>query len=117
MGHVAEKGNINTLEHDQAMEIVEETRTRLRGGQRVRIKTGRRNAEIRIKLFYYAKAFSEATYADARWMTRQIAKLSKQDIQYCTNQADLPDFIKTAIVDKLMLRRQLIADAFSVEIS
>lgn len=58
--------------------------------------------------------FNTTTYADLKWMARQIAKLSHNDIKYAVQSADFPPEIEDLYIHKITNRRNEVVRAFDL---
>ena len=58
------------------------------------------------------EAWSQATWADGRWMAEKIASLSEADIRSAVAATRWPDFAQSALSYKLIARRNRIAEFY-----
>lgn len=59
--------------------------------------------------------FSTVTYHDLRWMTRKIARLTRQDIEFAFSQGGLPEIEKKLYVEKVIKRRNDLIESFNLQ--
>jgi len=59
-------------------------------------------------------SFSQTTYADLKWMARQIANLRESDIRFAFEQGGFPRDVVDLFIYKLISRRNEIIDAFDL---
>lgn len=58
--------------------------------------------------------FQTTTYADLKWMARQIAKISHDDIKFAVQSAEFPADIEDLYIHKLTSRRNEVVRAFGL---
>lgn len=58
--------------------------------------------------------FGTTTYADLKWMARQIAKLSHEDIKYAVRSANFPPDVEDLYIHKITARRNEVVKAFAL---
>jgi hypothetical protein len=66
------------------------------------------------KMLYLPRAFRHATFADALWMARKIARLPRETIVDSIAQTQWPDFQQQIMASRLIARRNLIARVYGV---
>jgi hypothetical protein len=66
------------------------------------------------KMLYLPRAFKRATFADAVWMARKIAGLSRDTILDCIARTNWPDFQQQIMASRMIARRNLIARVYGV---
>jgi hypothetical protein len=54
-------------------------------------------------------------FEDARWITRQIAKLSRADWQSIVNEAEYPPEVAALVLEKIISRRNIMNEHFKVD--
>lgn len=59
--------------------------------------------------------FDHVTYADARWMVRLIAQLSRRQIRDAVDLGGWPQPLRQLLVEKLISRRNQLVEAFGLE--
>ncbi|MCP5057434.1 MAG: hypothetical protein GY937_12015 [bacterium] len=78
-----------------------------------------RTLSRRIRFDYYATWVptirNHATFADARWMVRQIAQLTRAQIEAAVALGDWPDAVAQLLVEKLIQRRNGLVETLGLE--
>lgn len=70
---------------------------------------------INYRSFQTNSGFDHVTYADMKWMARQIAQLSREQITQTLQLAGWPLSIQQLLVEKLINRRNQLVRAFEME--
>lgn len=65
-------------------------------------------------VLYKPAAFVSSTFADQLWMARKIVNLSEDDIRSVVQETGLPNFAVDAMTNRLVLRRNNIAEAYDL---
>jgi len=73
------------------------------------------DVKFKVPVTYRPLAWDRATFADARWMARNIAAIPTQKIIEMTRTNTWPQFVQDTLAYKLLNRRLQIAKAFKVE--
>jgi hypothetical protein len=68
-------------------------------------------------LAYRPESWEQATFSDLRWMARKITKLSRKDLEEIVKLTYLPSFSQRVFVDKLLKRRDRIAEVFDLSVA
>ncbi len=66
------------------------------------------------KMLYLPRAFKQATFADATWMARKIAGLTRETILDCVARTNWPDFQQQIMASRMIARRNLVARVYGV---
>ncbi len=78
-----------------------------------------KNASDRVDLHYTAfqenSMLGKITWADARWAVRQIAKLSRKQIQDAVDHGGWPPSVGALLVEKMIKRRNDLVKTFGLE--
>ncbi len=78
-------------------------------------KTGPEYAVLINNNFQANSGFDHVTYADARWMIRKIAKLSRSQIADAVRLGGWPTEVAILLTEKLINRRNQLVSAFDLE--
>ena len=70
---------------------------------------------LNYRSFQKNSGFRHITFADARWITRLIAQLSREQIQAAVEMGGWPDSMGKLLVEKLIARRNQLVKAFDLE--
>ncbi len=65
-------------------------------------------------IFFTRNRYETTTFSDLKWMARQIAKLSHDDIKYAVKSAEFPADIEDLYIHKISNRRNEIVRAFDL---
>lgn len=79
--------------------------------------TKRKSDSVQIQwtdVAYAPDFFSTVTYHDMRWMTRQIAKLTREQIEYAFTLGGLPESEKRLYIEKVIKRRNDFIQSFGL---
>lgn len=74
-----------------------------------------RHVYLNYRSFQTNSGFKHITFADARWMTRLIAQLSREQIRAAVELGAWPDAMGKLLVEKLIARRNQLVEAFGLE--
>jgi hypothetical protein len=70
---------------------------------------------LNYRSFQENSGFKYITFADARWITRLIAQLSREQVQAAVELGGWPDAMGKLLVEKLIARRNQLVEAFDLE--
>ncbi len=105
LGRLLQNGHVNTLPWGERFLTLD--RDYLRSFES-RIVIHQANA-------YMPRVWGKMTFADGRWMARKIARLSRAEIVEAISKACWPSFVQELLVEKMVSRRNRIAEYFNVE--
>ncbi|MEX2577788.1 MAG: hypothetical protein WD342_01920 [Verrucomicrobiales bacterium] len=60
-------------------------------------------------------AWEAATWADLKWMAGNIVRISDSEIEEAVSASGWPDFVRAAVIYKLVSRRDRIAELFGID--
>lgn len=71
--------------------------------------------KLNLNVFQPNSGFKHVTYADARWMIRKIARLSREQITQAVSLGGWPQEVEMLLIEKLISRRNSFIRAFDLE--
>jgi len=63
----------------------------------------------------YATSFVETTFDDARWITRKLARLTRDDWKKIVERGAYPEEIAAAVLEKVIARRNQLLELFRIK--
>ncbi len=74
-----------------------------------------RQIRFRYRPLFPVKPWQQTTWADGRWMARQIARLTRSHLEDILADSGWPVFVQRLFTEKLLARRNELVDAFQLE--
>lgn len=74
-----------------------------------------RQIRFRYRPLFPVKPWQQVTWADGRWMARQIARLTRSHLEDILADSGWPVFVQRLYTEKLLARRNELVEAFQLE--